>query len=263
MSGNEIFWKVRWETSIDGSGTPYRTLVCYKETTANGVIDPSDPPTWTGTWRDPRFSPPGDGARPENALSGQIFTVDRGSAAITVPATFAKLRFWRNTAVAQLLTGQTTTLAAQTLGYEWDEDLDNGARPAGAMQLSFTTVSVPEHLVDWGSTYVPDTVTHHMTLYRHASGALVFGAGTVQWVWGLDAHHDTGPDTGSTTADLNIQQATMNLLGERRERDRSGHEVSIRRQRANHRVALLQIRKQHRHSRGTSLGQRPARSSAA
>ena len=33
FSGNEIFWKTRWENSIDGSDTPYRTLVTYKETT--------------------------------------------------------------------------------------------------------------------------------------------------------------------------------------------------------------------------------------
>ena len=26
-SGNEVYWKVRWETSIDGNGTPYRTMV--------------------------------------------------------------------------------------------------------------------------------------------------------------------------------------------------------------------------------------------
>ena len=58
FSGNEVFWKTRWENSIDGANTPYRTLVCYKETLANAVIDPADPPTWTGTWRDPRFSPP-------------------------------------------------------------------------------------------------------------------------------------------------------------------------------------------------------------
>ena len=32
FSGNTGFWKTRWENSIDGSGTPYRTLVCYKET---------------------------------------------------------------------------------------------------------------------------------------------------------------------------------------------------------------------------------------
>jgi hypothetical protein len=58
FSGNTDYWKTRWENSVDGSGTPYRTLVCYKETWANAVIDPADPPTWTGTWRDPRFSPP-------------------------------------------------------------------------------------------------------------------------------------------------------------------------------------------------------------
>ena len=76
FSGNEVFWKTRWENSIDGSGTPYRTLVTYKETHANAKIDPQAPATWTGTWRDPRFSPPGDGGRPENALTGTIFTVN-------------------------------------------------------------------------------------------------------------------------------------------------------------------------------------------
>ena len=34
FSGNEFFWKTRWENSVDGTGTPYRTLVCYKETLA-------------------------------------------------------------------------------------------------------------------------------------------------------------------------------------------------------------------------------------
>ena len=41
FSGNEVFWKTRWENSIDGSGTPYRTLVSYKETHANAKIDPT------------------------------------------------------------------------------------------------------------------------------------------------------------------------------------------------------------------------------
>ena len=77
FSGNEIFWKTRWENSIDGSDTDHRTLVCYKETHANAKIDP-DRRAWTGTWRDPRFSPPADGGRPENALTGTIFTVNAG-----------------------------------------------------------------------------------------------------------------------------------------------------------------------------------------
>ena len=59
FTGNEVFWKTRWEPSIDGSNTPNRTLVTYKETHYNAPTDPQDPPTWTGTWMDPRFSPPG------------------------------------------------------------------------------------------------------------------------------------------------------------------------------------------------------------
>src|SRR5262245_21781998 len=48
FSGNEVLWKTRWEQSIDGNGTPYRTLVSYKETLAGTKIDPD--PAWTGLW---------------------------------------------------------------------------------------------------------------------------------------------------------------------------------------------------------------------
>ena len=104
------------------------------------------------------------------------------------------MRFWRNTSVATLAPGQTATLADGTLGYEWDEDLDNGSRPAGLIRLSSTTRRrAVEQLQDYGSTYgaghghpPPDPVP------RTRSGALVFGAGTVQWSWGLDGNHDRG-----------------------------------------------------------------------
>jgi len=39
------------------------------------------------------------------------------------------LLIWRNTSVASLGSGQTATLVHETLGYEWDEDLDNGVLP--------------------------------------------------------------------------------------------------------------------------------------
>src|SRR5262249_30755704 len=104
FSGNEIFWKTRWENSTDASGTPYRTLVCYKESKNNAKIDPT--PTWTGTWRDTRFSPPSDGGRPENALSGTAYMNDRTNVDLGIPlnvsAEEGKLRFWRNTSVANL-----------------------------------------------------------------------------------------------------------------------------------------------------------------
>ena len=53
-----------------------------------------------GQWVDPRFSPPADGGRPPNALTGQFFLVNSGTADIKVPAAYAKLRFWRGTQVA-------------------------------------------------------------------------------------------------------------------------------------------------------------------
>jgi len=224
FSGNAVYWKTRWENSIDGSNTPYRTLVCYKETWANKPIDPLDPPTWTGTWRDPRFSPPADGGRPENALTGTIFMVDGPSAlngdnpgnlSIQVPAADGKMRFWRNTTIANLASGQTATLPAGTLGYEWDEDLDNGARPAGLLHLSTATYTLTtDLLLDYGSTTGAGSATHHMTIYRAPSGALVFGAGTMQWSWGLDSNHDNPFGFSTPAPDADMQQATVNLFAD-------------------------------------------------
>ena len=209
FSGNEMFWKTRWEKSIDGSGTSNRTLVSYKETHANARIDPT-PGVWTGTWRDPRFKATTDGGKPENALTGTLFTVNDGTAAIEVPEAYGKMRLWRNTSVASLKAGETATLAGSTLGYEWDEDPDNGFRPPGLMRLSKTTTEVPEHLLDYGSNYAAGEATHHLTLYKASSGALVFGAGTVQWSWGLDGEHDRG----GSTPDSRMQQATVNLFAD-------------------------------------------------
>lgn len=216
FSGNEMFWKTRWENSIDGSNTPYRTLVCYKETLANAKIDPADPPTWTGTWMDPRFSPPADGGLPQNAVTGTLFAVngpgsDNTNLSIKVPDTDGKMRFWRNTSIATLGSGQTAVLPAGTLGYEWDIDADNGFRPAGLVDLSTATYNLKtDLLLDYGGTYGAGSATHHLTLYRAPSGALVFGAGTVQWSWGLDSDHDGG----NAPPDVRMQQATLNLFAD-------------------------------------------------
>jgi hypothetical protein len=227
FSGNDVFWKIRWEPSTDPSRTPYRTLVTYKETHSNAKIDPVKD-VWTGTWRDSRpFNP--EGAKPENALKGTIFTVNAWrNDPLVVPARFAPLRFWRNTEVAQLKAGQQAVLGDGILGHEWNEDLDNGFRPAGLMRMSETTVNNLAYIQDLGTVYAAGTATHHLTLFRAPSGALVFSAGTVQWAWGLDPNHDTETGIPPERAlgsnirigvDLKgpvraIQQATMNLLAD-------------------------------------------------
>jgi hypothetical protein len=216
FSGNEIFWKTRWESSIDGRGTPYRTLVSYKETHFDAKVDPLAT-VWTGTWRDARFSPPADGGRPENALTGTIFTVNCCTQdALGVSTEQGQLRFWRNTSLAQLGPSQVVSVAPGIVGYEYDEDLDNGFRPAGLIRLSSATTPVSSRLLDNGSNYGPGVATHSLTLYRHASGALVFGAGLTRWAWALDVTHDGDDATPSVPQEpvIEIQQATVNLLGD-------------------------------------------------
>jgi hypothetical protein len=238
FSGNEVFWKTRWENSVDGTNTPYRTLVCYKETlgpnsvpSAAAAVDPLDPPVWTGTWRDTSKSPRADGGRPENSLTGTLFEVNGpstdnpGTLSIQVPAADGKMRFWRNTTMASLLSGQIATLPQGTLGYEWDEDIDNGARPAGNFDLSTSSpyTLTSDLLLDQGGTYGAGTAVHHLTLHRQYNNVgqanqtplgLVFGAGTVQWSWGLDSNHDNPFGFNNPTPNSAMQQATVNLFAD-------------------------------------------------
>ena len=237
MSGNEVFWHIRYEPSIDSSKTDYRTLVVYKETHATdsptGELVPGkkiDPMSdvWTGTFRDGNaFNP--QGQRPENALTGTIFTVNANRQdPMGVPAKLAKLRFWRNTAVANLKDGETAVFGNGMLGHEWDEDLDNGFRPDGIIHLSEITYDGVPYPVDGGTVYDAGTATHNLTLYRAKSGALVFGGGCVQYSWGLDDFHDnvtalngnrSNPYSHRVQKDpygpvKDVQQATVNLFAD-------------------------------------------------
>jgi hypothetical protein len=234
FTGNEIFWKTRWGASIDGSNTPYRTLITYKETHFNEPVDPDDPPTWTGAWADPRFSPPADGGNPANSLTGQMFEVNGGTTDMTVPYQYAKLPIWDNTAVAKLSPGGSVGLGTGDgiLGYEWDVDADNGFRPAGEFDLTSTTVNGVQAFLDYGTTVNSITLgdggapgdgqtapgstqTANMSLYRATSGALVFGAGTVQWSWGLESFNawgESNTDPSGNAPDPNMEQFTVNLL---------------------------------------------------
>ncbi|MCA8953614.1 MAG: DUF4082 domain-containing protein [Planctomycetes bacterium] len=201
FSGNEVYWKTRYEPSIDGNATPHRTLVCYKEGTlgenaCGSKCDPS--PQWTGLWRDgcaPTYNPLGNGAcRPESTLTGQ-YSWDGTIGAIQVPYAYKDLRFWRHTTIPSLLPGQTATLGQQTLGHEWDPQSAAATYPSRRILLSNTLLGGR---------------THHLSLYRANSGALVFGAGTVQWSWGLDDFHTYA----QVPSDPVMRQATVNLFAD-------------------------------------------------
>jgi hypothetical protein len=114
------------------------------------------------------------------------------------------------------------------LGHEMDEDIDNGFRPDGLIRLSETEVDNCMYIMDFGSTFDSGSATHHLTMYKAPSGALVFGAGTVQWGWALDGFHDseTGVPanlvnhlnlrvgTDILAPDVSIQQFTVNFLAD-------------------------------------------------
>jgi hypothetical protein len=209
LSGNEGYWHTRYEPSVAGTSTPYRTLVSYKETWSNAKIDPS--PTWTGTWRDPRFASQANGAGlPENGVTGTEYMSNFTDLPVTVTAAEGKLRLWRNTSLSSLAPGTSQALAAHTIGYESDEDVDNPFRQSGLIRLSTTTGPTPQYLQDFGNTVLAGTTTHHLTVYRASGGALVFSAGSIQWTWGLDQTHDGN----GAAADPRIQQAQVNLLAD-------------------------------------------------
>lgn len=208
LSGNEVYWRTRYEPSPAG-GDGYRTLVSYKETWSNSKIDPAA--EWTGTWRDPRFASTEHGAGlPENALTGTAYVVNSGDLPVTVNAREGKMRLWRDTPLDAQDPGSKTELAPHTVGYESNEDLPNGFRPPGLIHLSTTTGEIPEYLQDFGNQVAPGTTTHHTTLYKAASGASVFSAGSIQWTWGLDQWHDGN----GSPEDPRMQQAQVNLLAD-------------------------------------------------
>jgi hypothetical protein len=196
FSGNEVYWKTRWEDS-------YQTLVCYKEGTLGESVcgakcDPM-PNVWTGLWRDgcsPAYAA-NDGCRPEGKLTGQMsWTQSTGS--IKVPGLYKNLRFWKNTSVSSLAAGSEIVLPYGTLGNEWDPE-----------QL---TTTYPAHRIILSNTSQGGKI-HKMSLYRYSSGAFVFGAGTMQWAWGLDDKHDLNTAAGPIQpVSTDMQQATMNLL---------------------------------------------------
>jgi len=199
FTGNEVYWKTRWES--DASGNAFHTLVCYKEgTLGDGTVgenacgykcDPL-PNVWTGLWRTGAGY---DAGKPENGLTGQISWVETNGP-IRVTSAYKSHRFWRNTAIAGMASGQFIDLAPNTLGYEWDYEQYFSNYPLGRMKLSLTSVNGKNH---------------HLSLYRHASGALVFGAGTVQWSWGLDNQHYGG---SNNIVSRDMQQATVNLFSD-------------------------------------------------
>ncbi len=226
FSGNSAYWKVRWEDA-------FHTLVCFKEPAWGGYAPKLDPlaGVTTSLFRDPRFGPPFDGYRPENALLGQLTSIPSGmKAQLSVTEEEGKLRFWRDTPLAtEIAVGQSMVVGKNgvpMIGYEMDADVDNGFRPVGLFHLSTSVVDSSTNAEGYGG--VPGipvssfesgwtSALHSLALYRAPSGALVFSAGTMQLAFGLAYYNGCsggGCPNGANGEDTSLRQAIVNLFAD-------------------------------------------------
>lgn len=201
MSGNEAFWRVRFTDSS-------KRMVCYKDTKLGFQIDPVTP---TGTWQDTRSFNAATRKAPATLTGSRFIANGIREDALKVPAVYSTSPFWRNTTVASLTTGQEASYSG-ILGFEWNGYFpEEGEIPESHLTLSSTTVPLTNQMSDInGNNYnLTGTPTHKIILYKHTSGSMVLGLGTIQWSWGLGSIRNRGTGYG-VSAD--IKQATYNIL---------------------------------------------------
>ena len=166
FSGNEVFWKTRWESAISADGTQYRTLVSYKETHENAKIDPAGPTVWTGTWAGSTLQPTcrrwSSAECPHRHVVHRqlLHRHDHRSGCRRPDATVAQY------GVASQQPGSVYVTTPGTLGYEWDSDVDNGFRPAGLFRMSEHDAKrvrrasrLRFYLREWRRAALPDDVS--------------------------------------------------------------------------------------------------------
>jgi methionine-rich copper-binding protein CopC len=190
FAANDCYWQVRYEPSVV-NGAADRTLVGYKE-----VALTEDPyylggntalyPYVTTNWRSAPVN------LPEDDWEGVIYEWGSGISGDIVISD-ASSWVWANTGVAN------GTHIVGILGDEVD-DLGTEA-PAGTQTVALSPWSSPGN----GSG------TSAMTWYTAPSGATVFAAGSIHWVWGVDSWRMPGSGDPSTVSAV-AQQATRNVL---------------------------------------------------
>lgn len=237
---------------------PFRVFVCRKESIDN--IPAPHYSLWTGTYADPRhrLPLPENSLTGQlyivNSYRNDSLVVPREEALLRFwrNSTLAK---------EALSAPQTWTYISPpgVLGYEWDILVDDVFRPPGLFTVSNTKVYISGCLMEnFGASYKGSGfATHKLSLYRsmfkehqlHDSStsmehictvvsslikgndskaslraahprvvsSLVFGAGTLQWSWALSDFRDGD----YMKPDVNLQQATLNVLADMRVLPRS------------------------------------------
>lgn len=202
MSGNEVFWRTRFEEDRN-------TMWCYKDT-MHGPGEhiggmPLDPVSWTGTWKDTRWVD----NRPEYAITGTDFRMNGVSdhpAVLQQAAAYTSHVVWRNSA----LRSSDVTLEG-VIGFEADRMWPLQPETSTSVLAAYTFNINGSFADDNGQNYAGNgDLEWGIVSQRYASGAVVVGFGTCQWSWGLDQVHDRGGSYAHPAA----QQFMVNLLGD-------------------------------------------------
>lgn len=191
FSSNTSYWQMRLEP--DSNGQPNRTIVSYKESalSADPIAHDGDPANdylVTTTWRDPPVNLPEEMFKGsqwilhDNPVSGDIVVEN------TSHWVFANSGLNPGDHLPALL------------GYE--VDAMQSRYPPNTVRLAHSP------FIARGLTLYSD-----MTIYQAASGAWVFGTGSMEWAYGLDdsgPHEVPAPPGGFLSKPA--QQITRNVL---------------------------------------------------
>jgi hypothetical protein len=197
FGANDLYWHVRLEPSPFGAD---RVVVCYKPGYyAGSMPDPAaatDPRAATVLWSDPPLD------QPEDALLGQGYG---GAVAGRSPLVL-------DPGAAPLLAG--TGLRAGdaidgVVAGEYDRAAPTPTAPAHVTVLAAS----PVHCIATTQCPSSGTDTATATLYRAASGARVFDAGTFYWGWGLDDDVFGDPSQQRALSSADFRAFTANLIG--------------------------------------------------
>jgi hypothetical protein len=183
FGANAAYWQIRLQPSA-ATAQPDRTMVCFKKANRDPVLDKTQA---TDKWRSSAVG------RPEEQLMGVMYAGDPvdGDIVVSAPSHWAL-------AHTGLRAGDTL---AGLLGYEVDSVQGHG--PEGLEVLAHSP---------WTSLTEPSLRgVAQVVLSTHASGALVFATGSMQWAWGLDDFN--APGLRSSRLCPAAQQITRNVLG--------------------------------------------------
>ena len=206
MSGNEVFWRSRFEYRGDEV-----IQWCYKDTMPGPAGydriagSPLDPVSWTGTWIDTRWPE----RTPTELLTNTRFGMN-GIFDFNAEVPWSNHKIWWASPLHDLPMDKLTI--GGVLGFEADHVAQVGPDESFRILARYTRTA-PGGLSDVnGERYdVRGDIEWGICSRRVVGGGLTIGFGTCQWSWSLDTTHDRG---GGVPTNPSAQQFTINLLND-------------------------------------------------